>query len=358
MIDFLVIGGGVAGLSVAARLSVLGSVVVLEREAHLAYHASGRSAAMFEENYGNAAVIALNKASYDYHMTANGGVLSPRGLMMPGTSANADVFARDVAKMQMSLISIEQALERVPILDVSRIDRVAVHSGAMDIDTDLLIQNFAKDVRRQGGVIVTGAAVTRITRICDGWDVFADEAYTARHIVNAAGPWADEVAVMAGLPSLGLQAYRRSVARIPAPGGYDVSKWPMLFGPGETWYAKPDAGALIVSPADEDPVPPHDAWADDIILAEGLDRYAQHMTTPVDRLLTSWAGLRTFAPDRTLVLGPASQEPSFIWCAGQGGYGFQTAPAASQLIADILSGNAVSIDAAAAKALSPQRFDS
>ena len=119
----------------------------------------------------------------------------------------------------------------------------------------------------------------------------------------------------------------------------------MFFGVGETWYAKPDAGALLVSPADEDPVEPQDAWADDMVLAEGLARYEEMVSVPVTRPLATWAGLRSFAPDRALVLGPDPDEPSFIWCVGQGGYGFQTAPAASALLADLVMGRTPQIAA-------------
>jgi glycine/D-amino acid oxidase-like deaminating enzyme len=146
------------------------------------------------------------------------------------------------------------------------------------------------------------------------------------------------------------------MARIPAPGGHDVSNWPMLFGPGETWYAKPDAGALIVSPADETPVVPHDAYAEDLTLAEGLDRYAGHVTEPVTRLLSSWAGLRTFAPDKELVIGPSAKDETFIWCAGQGGYGMQTAPAASQLLADLIGGSVPDITPEAVAKTQARRF--
>jgi len=356
VIDFLVIGGGIAGISAAARLSALGSVTVLEAEDHLAHHASGRSAAMFEESYGKPAVVSLNSASRAYHTTADGGVLSPRGLLMVGDPGNAETFAKDAADMGLDTITLTEALDHIPIIDRSKVDRAAYHADAWDIDTDRLIQHFAKTVRANGGTIATGTRVTAITRTATGWEVTAGETYTARHIVNAAGAWADEIATMAGLSAIGLQPLRRSMARIPAPGGHDVSRWPMLFGPGETWYAKPDAGALIVSPAEEHPTHPHDAWADDMVLAEGIDRYAQNVTEPVTRLLSSWAGLRTFAPDRVLVLGPAPQDSTFIWCAGQGGYGFQTAPAASQLLADVLAGRTPEVDADAVRSLSPARF--
>jgi glycine/D-amino acid oxidase-like deaminating enzyme len=146
------------------------------------------------------------------------------------------------------------------------------------------------------------------------------------------------------------------MARIPAPGGHDVSRWPMLFGPGETWYAKPDAGALLVSPAEEDATEPHDAWPEDMVLAEGIARYEAHVTEPVTRLLASWAGLRSFAPDRVLVIGRDARDAAFLWCAGQGGYGFQTSAAAAAHLADVVADRPPAIGADVARALDPARF--
>ena len=356
MIDFLVIGGGIAGTSVGARLSHLGRVVVLERETALAYHASGRSAAMFEESYGLPSTIALNEASRAYHFEANGGVTSPRGLMLIGTADNTDAFEADLKSMRLTEISRAEAGAMFPILNDS-VTRVGFDKNAWDLDTDLLVQNFAREVRSNGGEVRTSAEVTAITRTATGWDVaMGDETLAARNIVNAAGAWVDIIAQMAGITPIGITPLRRSMARIPAPGGHDLSGWPMLFGPGETWYAKPDAGALIVSPADETLMPPMDAWADDMDLAEGLARYEAHVSEPVTRMLSNWAGLRSFAPDRNLVLGPDGRDPTFIWMAGQGGYGFQTAPAASQLVADLVAGKPAQIAADMIAKMSPSRF--
>jgi D-arginine dehydrogenase len=356
MIDFLVIGGGIAGTSVGARLSHLGHVVVLERETALAYHASGRSAAMFEESYGAPSTIALNKASRTYHFEANGGVTSPRGLMLIGTADSTQAFQTDLVDMQLEQISVDDARAMIPILNNS-VTQIGYSAGAWDLDTDLLVQNFACEVRGKGGVVRTSAEVTAVSRTATGWDVtIGEEVLSARNLVNAAGAWVDVIAQMAGIAPLGVTPLRRSMARIPAPGGQDVSSWPMLFGPGENWYAKPDAGALIVSPAEEVLMPPMDAWADDMMLAEGLARYEAHVTEPVTRMLSNWAGLRTFAPDRNLVLGPDPRDASFIWMAGQGGYGFQTAPAASQLVADLVAGNSPQIAAKMVAKLVPNRF--
>jgi glycine/D-amino acid oxidase-like deaminating enzyme len=356
--DFLIIGGGIAGLSAGARLSELGAVLLLEAEPALAYHASGRSAALYESQYGHAVTIALNLASRADHDTLDGGVLSPRGLMLLAGPGQEDVFAHDVAAMGLQRISAAEAVARVPALDPAAVAGAAIHDDAWDIDTDRLIQHFARTIRAHGGRVETGAPVTAIARTPDGWDVTATgEVHAARILVNAAGAWADRIAALAGIAPLGLTPLRRSVARIPAPGGMDVQGWPMLLGAGETWYAKPDAGQLIVSPADEDPVAePHDAWPEDLRLAEGIARYQAFVPEEVTRLTASWAGLRTFAPDRALVLGPEPADPGFVWVAGQGGYGFQTAPAAARLVADLLAGRAPVLDAATVAALSPARF--
>jgi D-arginine dehydrogenase len=355
--DFLIIGGGIAGVSAALRLSELGSVCLLEQEDNLAHHASGRSAALYEPRYGLPPVVALSEASGDHLRHADGGVLSPRGMMIVATADRAEVFAADCRRMALDPISIGEAQTMVPILNPATVALAAYADHAWDIDTDLLIQNCYRAARRRGAAILTGARVTAITRTPAGWIARTPLGeFEGRLIVNAAGAWADQVAGLAGVRPMGLTPLRRSMARLPAPGGHDVSRWPSIFGAGETWYAKPDAGALIVSPADEDPAEPHDAWADDMVLAEGLARYEAMVTEPVTRLLASWAGLRTFAPDRVLVIGPDPVTPGFFWLAGQGGYGFQTAPAASQLAADLIGGRPSALDAVTVAALSPARF--
>jgi len=355
MNDFIIIGGGIAGVSAAARLSALGSVTLLEAEANLAHHASGRSAALYEPHYGAPAVVELSLASGDYFRSLPD-VLSPRGMMIVARADEADTFRHDAADMGLDPISPAEARALVPVLN----DRVAfaAHADhAWDIDTDLLIQTFARQARARGATLVTGAPVTAITRTATGWRVTAGgQDHSATTLVNAAGAWVDAVATMAGIQPLGFQPNRRSMARIPAPGGHDVSRWPMIFGAGETWYAKPDAGALIVSPAEEHPMDPHDAWADDMVLAEGLARYEDMVTEPVTRLISNWAGLRTFSPDRVLVIGRDARDPAFFWLAGQGGYGFQSSPGASKLAADLISGRQSDLTPEIVASLSPARF--
>lgn len=353
MMRAVVIGGGIAGASAAARLAERADVTLLETEASFGYHSSGRSAAMFEENYGTETTIALNRASRGEHDAR--GVLSPRGLMIVTNEEDETLFEADLKSMNMTEVPAREAFDRVPILAPGVI-RAALHEDAHDIDTHRLLEGFLKEARQAGAITSRSQAVIEIER-ADGWRVrTGTDVFEADIVVNAAGAWADEIAALAGVAPIGLQPNRRSMARLPAPGGHDVRTWPMLFGPGESWYAKPDAGSLIVSPADEDPIDAMDAWPDDMVLAEGLDRYQQYVTEPVTRLESSWAGLRTFSPDRSLVIGEDPTVNGFFWCSGQGGYGIQSAPAASRCLASLVFGTPAPVDRSVLEALGPGRF--
>jgi D-arginine dehydrogenase len=358
MLDFLIIGGGIAGISSAARLSSLGKCLILEREQNLSYHTSGRSAALYEENYGSQSTIALAKASRQDFDNLLSGVLSPRGFMLLCLRGEETQYETDLEHMSLTEISMTEAVDMVPILNQNDVLRAAISKTAQDIDTDMMIQSFARLFRANGGQIETNQTVRSIKKVSDGWQVDThQDCFMTKTLINAAGAWGDEVAKMANIPEIGLTPMRRSVARIAPPTNLEVRKWPMLFGPGERWYAKPDAGGLIVSLAEETPSAPMDAWAHDIDLAEALARYQDYVTEPVTRPIASWAGLRTFAPDRNLVLGAAKKDSSFIWAVGQGGYGFFTAPAASQFIADVATGQQPNFEPEIISDLNPSRFD-
>ena len=356
MHDFLIIGGGIAGLSSGARLAGLGSVLLIEGEGQLGYHASGRSAALYEADYGAPATVTLARASGEELADMN--VLSPRGFMAGAQAHEEAAFAKDCADLHMRRITLAEAQAIVPILNPDRVAFAAHTDAAQNIDTDLMVQTYARRLRERGGTVRTGALVAGIRRDDEGWTatLAGGEELRARRLVNAAGAWADRIAALAGLPGIGLTPFRRSIAQLPAPEGHDIRAWPMLFGAGETWYAKTEAGKWLVSPADEDPAEPHDAWADDMVLAEGLARYEEMVTAPVTRVETSWAGLRSFAPDRTLVLGPDPLDPAFIWCAGQGGQGFLSAPGAARVMEEAAGGDPSGFLPEILAALSPARF--
>lgn len=355
MIDFLIIGGGMAGISAAARIAPLGKTVVLEMEPALGYHSSGRSAALYEAQYGEPATVLLNLAGRDYF--DEHGLLSPRGFMVLAPSAKKDDFKTACATFGCTQLSLDDALDVVPILNRSHVAYAGLSKDALDIDTDRMLQLFAKQARAQGADIHLAAGVEAIRKIENGWHIStADAEYETRTLINAAGAWADKIAEMASIPVLGITPCRRSMARIPAPDGHDLSGWPMLMDVNEKWYAKPDAGKLLVSPADEDPLAPQDAWADDMVLAEGIARYQEFVTPEVTRVVSSWAGLRSFAPDRNLVIGPDPNEPSFFWLAGQGGSGIQSAPGYSEYAADLIAGRKNPLTSGIEARVSPKRF--
>jgi glycine/D-amino acid oxidase-like deaminating enzyme len=328
-------------------------VVLLEAEDVFGYHATGRSAAMYEPNYGNKVINTLTRASHAAFEEAD--VLSPRGVLYLADESEQHLMDAVADAEFNERISLEEALALVPILNLSNIKDAVLATAACDLDVDKLFQSRLKTARANGAQLHTKTGVESI-HFDDQWHVVtAAGEFSAPILVNAAGAWADQIAGLAGVSPLGIQPYRRSVARLPAPGGRDVSNWPMLLSATETWYAKPDAGKWLVSSAEEDPVEPMDAWADDMVLAEGLARYQEFVTEEVTRVEGNWAGLRSFAPDRTPVVGFDGVANEFFWLAGQGGYGVQTSPALSALAADLILGRAPDFDADIIAGLSPAR---
>ena len=359
--DILVIGGGMAGISAAARLAGQARVTVLEAEERPGYHSTGRSAAIFILNYGGPVLRALNSASQPFLAAPDEieetSLLTPRGELLiaaPDELAAFDAYTKEAAGL--TSITAREALSLVPILREERIAAAAHEEDAQDIDVDRMLQGFLRLLRRHGGNLVGNARVNAISRQSGVWIVETPGgSFAAPILVNAAGGWADAVAGLAGAEPKGLRPLRRSAAVIPAPDGHDVASWPMFGSAGETWYAKPDAGKLMVSPADQTPVEPHDVWPDDMTLAEGIARYEEAVTVPVTRLEHSWAGMRTFAPDGVPVVGFDARVEGFFWLAGQGGYGIQTAPALSMLAADLILGRNPSQAASLVDAIAPGR---
>lgn len=356
MNDIIIVGGGIAGISAAAHLAPLGQVTLLEAEPQLGYHASGRSAAIFLAEYGNDIVRALNHASLPL-LQSQPGALTQRDMLLVGLAGQEDRFQVNATGFGLTQIPVTAARDMVPVLNMETVTQTATRPDVYDLDTDLVFQNFRKTSLGHGACIETRARVDRISRDGPHWFVHSgDRTWRGDVLVNAAGAWADQIAGLAGVVPLGIQPYRRSMARVAAPVGIDVSDWPFIDGVDDSFYMKPDAGALLISPADETPLEPQDAWADDMDLAQGIAAYEEIVTTPVARMLSNWAGLRSFAPDRALVIGRDPSEPAFFWLAGQGGYGYQTCCAAAELTAELVQGRTTTLDAATVSALDPGRF--
>ncbi|MCX7347151.1 MAG: FAD-binding oxidoreductase [Alphaproteobacteria bacterium] len=357
--DIIVIGAGIAGASVAAHLAETRRVAILEMEERPGYHTTGRSASTYEPNYGPAPIRALTRASrkaFD-----QGHYLTPRETLFLMAEGQDDSFAALMAAQQGMLeIAVSAALGKHPLLRADYARRAVLDPATADIDVDLLHQTFLRQFKSRGGVLHCAKGVIALAHE-GGWTVTAGgETFRAEVIVNAAGAWGDRVAELAGLTPIGLQPKRRSIAVVPGPDGHKVMDWPLIGDVGETWYCKPQGGKLIVSPADATPVDPHDAYADDMALAEGIDRFQQAVTFEVTRVDHTWGGLRSFAPDGTPVVGFDPQAEGFFWLIGQGGYGIQTSPALSHLAAAMVKGEAVpgyiADEGLVARDLSPARF--
>ena len=340
--DIIIIGAGIAGASLAGELAQQRKVLLLEREDHAGYHATGRSAAIYLPSYGPPVIQALTKASGDFfHNTPDGfcqtPLLSPRPMMMIAKQDDDDHIA-EAMEAGMKKVPFAQALNLIPCLNARIYNQALVDNQTCDIDVDILLQAYLKKFRRDGGVLLQRAEVTGISKNSDGWTINCrDQIFSAPVIVNAAGAWADNIAKLAGLSECGLEPKRRSAALIDisdhTPDCRDVSNWPLTVGAGNTFYFRPMGGKLMVSPADETITEPHDAWADDMALAGAMELLHEAIGYEVTRLEHSWAGLRTFAPDGDPVVGFDPEASGFFWLAGQGGYGIQTSPALSKFAA-------------------------
>ena len=341
--DFLVVGSGIAGASIACELAASASVLVVEREEGHGYHTTGRSAAMFIESYGNAWVRRLTGASRGFFDTPPAGfcsepLLKRRGCLTvarrdqhPALEARAADIG--VTGSGMRRISGRDALDMAPILRSEAVSRAIFEPGSSDIDTHGLHAGYLRLARARGADLRLNAGIERIERRAAGWRVTlaGGDAVTARVIVNAAGAWADPVAEMAGASPLGLTPRRRTVILIEPPAGLAIDTWPTVIDVDEQFYFKPESGRLLASPGDETPSAPGDAAPAEIDIAFCVDRLQAATTLSISHVRRSWAGLRTFAPDRTPVFGYDPHIAGFFWFAGQGGYGMQTAPAAARL---------------------------
>jgi len=349
--DAAVVGGGIAGVSAAYELARAGaSVIVLEREADLAHHTTGRSAAQYLENYGEEAVRRLTLASRPFFEAPPAGfadapLLAPRPMLEVGGPDRRDAVA-DLARRGAAMVPSIRLVDRAeiavlcPVLRPAAAAWGAYEPEALDLDVMALHQGYVRGLRAAGGEIARSAEVGSITPDGAAWALAtAGRTVRAGLLVNAAGAWADELAVSAGVARVGLRPLRRTAFTVGLPAGVDGRAWPLVHDIDEGWYFKPEGDGLLVSPADETPSDPCDARADPADVALALDRLREATTLEVRHVRSAWAGLRTFAPDRVLVLGPDPDVASFIWCAGQGGFGIQTAPAAAQLVAAEATGS-------------------
>lgn len=348
-VDFLIIGGGIAAASVGYWLAPHGRVLLLERESQPGYHSTGRSAALFMESYGTPQVRALTMASRAFLQSPPEGfsehpVLSPRGAMMVAVHGQEALLAAhwDVLRAMTPharLLDSAGACALVPALRAEQVMGAVFEPDAADMDVHAIHQGYLRGLRRAGGRVVCDAEATGIERIDDVWRVQAGGAtYEAPVLLDAAGAWADVVARCAGVAPIGLQPCRRSAFIFAPPEGVDTTAWPMTAGLDEDWYFKPDAGMLLGSPANADPVEPQDVQPEELDIATAIHRIEEMTTLTVRRPTRTWAGLRSFVEDGDLVGGFDPDVPGFFWVAAQGGYGIQTSAAMGEACAALARG--------------------
>lgn len=363
--DYAVIGAGIAGAAFAARIAPQASVLMLEAEAQPGYHSTGRSAALYTSLYGNELVRALSRASRDFLAAPPTGfcehpLLTPRGRLYVGGEHERHIIGELAASPQARRMSSDEARAWVPVLRPQAAVHAVLDTSAHDIDVNALHLGFLRIARACSASLVCNAGVQTLERR-NGWRIgTAAGEFRARVIVNAAGAWADTLATLAGVRPLGIQPLRRTASLIDCANAQHSAAWPAVIAASGAFYFKPDAGLILASGCDETPSAPCDAQPEELDVAIGIDRVETATTLAIRRVTRSWAGLRSFAPDRSPVVGYAPDCDDFFWLAGLGGYGVQTAPALSTLAASLALRLPVAQDFEArgigAAALSPARL--
>lgn len=349
--DVLIVGGGMAGAAAGWHLARDGiGVTLLEREDQPGYHSTGRSAALFSETYGPTPIRRLSTASRPFLEDPPAGfsehpLLTPRGLLVLTGEGEQATMATHLQETRANGADVQELdadaiRDIVPILRPGIFTRGALEAAAMDIDVAALHQGFLRGLKQAGGGIAVRAEVEAIRHAEGQWQVTlrGGETHAAPVLINAAGAWADEIAALAGVRRIGLVAKRRTALTLDLPAGTDAGHWPMTGDLAETFYFKPDAGRLLLSPADATPVPPQDVQPEIEDVAGVIDRFMQVTTVEVERPGETWAGLRSFVSDGSPVVGYEPDVPGFFWLAGQGGYGIQTAAALGAMTSELVAG--------------------
>jgi D-arginine dehydrogenase len=370
--DVAIVGAGIVGASIAYFLAPQRRVVLLEAEAAPGYHATGRSAALFTEAYGPPMVRALTRASRAFFDAPPAGfagtpLLRPRGTLFVAAEHQREALQSLHALLRSEgvdaqRLSGEAARHLVPVMREAACVEALLDPGSCDIEVDALLQGYLRGARAQGAVLHTDARVSALIREAQGWrlDTTDGRSLHATTVVNAAGAWADELARSAGVPAIGIEPRRRSAFLFAPPEGVDAHAWPAVIDIDEHWYFKPDAGLLLGSPANADPVPPHDVVAEELDVAWGIHHIEEATTMTIRRPRSTWAGLRSFVADGEPVLGFEPGMPGFFWAAALGGYGIQSSPGVGRLCAGLLAQGRVPEDIAAeglaAPAVAPGRL--
>jgi D-arginine dehydrogenase len=370
--DTIVIGAGIAGAALACELAPDRRVALLEAESAPGWHSTGRSAALYTRNYGPPVVQLINAVSHAFFIDPPEGfadqpLLRPRGALTvapPGaTHLLEPVLALSAAGNRIDRIDPAKAMALAPLLRTEFVAAAAYEPGVMDMDVAAIHQGFLRGFKRRGGTLVCDARVQGIERRDGAWQVTARATrLSAPIVVDAAGAWADHVAVLAGVKPIGLVPKRRTAIIVDAPPQFATALpgMPAVDFAGGDSYLKPDAGRIMASPGDETPVEPQDAQPEELDIATIVDVLERRTHIEVRRVVRSWAGLRSFVADRVPVVGFDEGEPGFFWLAGQGGFGIMMAPALAQAAAALIRhgrlSSALADAGVTAQSLSPARL--
>ena len=336
--DVLIAGGGIAGASLGAEIAGRRRTLILEAEDQCGYHSTGRSAAFWLESYGGDQVSLLTAASRAFLANpppdfSDHGFLHDRGALhisegdWPEVPPTVTAYRVPRDELEALIPGIRQ-----------RWVKALLEPGCADIDVAGLHAAFLRKFRRNGGAIATRSRLTRAHRAGDRWVVALEDGSTIRApmLVDAAGAWADDVAESCGVARIGIEPKRRTMVQLRV-GRSGLRGLPLVDDSDGRFYVKGEGDQTVwLSPHDEIATGPCDAAPEEIDVATAIDRFEGVVDWPVERVERSWAGLRSFAPDRLPVYGFDRDAPGFFWCAGQGGFGIQTAPAAAGLAAAVL----------------------
>lgn len=351
--DVIVIGAGIAGASAAYHLAPTASVVILEAEHAPGYHTTGRSAALFVPPGAPRSVVGALVNGSEAFLTsppdgfADRALLSPLGaLMVAGPGEDAELAAIIEGGARGQRLDQAETLGLCPALRPETVAAGLFDSGVLEIDVDRLLQGYLRATTLSGGRLVTSARVNALARRHGLWTADTPAGrFAAPVVVNAAGAWADTIAGMAGVATIGLAPKRRTVINFDAPATLGCAAFPIVGDVGDSYYFRPEAGGLMASLADETPSPPCDAQSEELDMAMIVDRIQRATIFDIPRITHSRAGLRSFVADRVPAVGMAPDADGFLWLAGQGGFGIETLPAMGRIAAALARGDAFPGDA-------------